>query len=420
MNPQLKPVEKKRIPPTAVDVQNLLAAIRKVEQRHKVRIPHDNRQTEAPDNSPTRNPLRLREVLDALAAFCVSKPKETIAISVEWKQLPEMRIVLFIANNDEVEDETQRHLGDMWRLMQAMASVYRQNLLDSEKDSELEDLSHRFSELCLNFSFDKWKHRLNSKLSALLSISIVDLPDTDPFLAARQHILGLALLYTRENAKIGKPEDRVKWRQFTVYLRETQDAIEAFLQTEPFHGPNSGRFVEFPALEKYLRKVTTPLNQLNALKAATRSPQCRKLFMCPFDIKALSSTAKVATVPNTAKDWEGVFEMAASVHREEYLMDMDVVTEECQHIAREAVRRHVSVHAEVKLAVHAIQTKNESYTYIGVSKLSCRGCQVFLSALNAVHNKRFFTKGSHGKCYYPGLYISWISSKTGGFISKVL
>ena len=62
------------------------------------------------------------------------------------------------------------------------------------------------------------------------------------------------------------------------------------------------------------------------------------------------------------------------------------------------------VHCECKLVLHFLkQSPNQPrpYSYIGVSKLSCRGCNVFLSALNKVFGSKFYTKGCHHKWYYP-------------------
>jgi hypothetical protein len=42
-----------------------------------------------------------------------------------------------------------------------------------------------------------------------------------------------------------------------------------------------------------------------------------------------------------------------------------------------------------------------AYTYIGISKLSCRGCEIFIRAFNKVHHTKFVSKGQHHKAYYP-------------------
>ena len=71
--------------------------------------------------------------------------------------------------------------------------------------------------------------------------------------------------------------------------------------------------------------------------------------------------------------------------------------------------RDIVIHCEVRILLHIFNTENENenensgtskaYTYIGVSKLSCRGCQAFFESVNRVHKTRFVTKGSHSKAY---------------------
>jgi len=57
--------------------------------------------------------------------------------------------------------------------------------------------------------------------------------------------------------------------------------------------------------------------------------------------------------------------------------------------------------------VHIFKTEQDNpqlskaYTYVGVSKLSCHGCNSFFHAFNLVHGTAFMTKGSHAKSYYP-------------------
>lgn len=82
-------------------------------------------------------------------------------------------------------------------------------------------------------------------------------------------------------------------------------------------------------------------------------------------------------------------------------MDMHVISADAAYMSREAISMHTAVHCELKIALQAIRGGNKMYSYIAVSKLSCRGCQVWLQAFNKVHYTRFCTRGSHGKAYYP-------------------
>lgn len=65
------------------------------------------------------------------------------------------------------------------------------------------------------------------------------------------------------------------------------------------------------------------------------------------------------------------------------------------------------VHCECSL-IEYLETKDGSswdkvppYNYIGVSKLSCCACHLWIEAFNELDGRTFFTKGSHGKWYWP-------------------
>ena len=62
------------------------------------------------------------------------------------------------------------------------------------------------------------------------------------------------------------------------------------------------------------------------------------------------------------------------------------------------------IHCECRLALHFLTqppSLPRPYSYIGVSKLSCRACDIFLTAVNRVFRSNFTTKGSYLKWYYP-------------------
>lgn len=63
----------------------------------------------------------------------------------------------------------------------------------------------------------------------------------------------------------------------------------------------------------------------------------------------------------------------------------------------------VPVHCEVMLAVHFRKQGIKPVEYIGVSKLSCYSCLVFLDCLNATTHTgpQFLTRGCHGSVYFP-------------------
>ncbi|KAG0632749.1 hypothetical protein HOY80DRAFT_897586, partial [Tuber brumale] len=41
------------------------------------------------------------------------------------------------------------------------------------------------------------------------------------------------------------------------------------------------------------------------------------------------------------------------------------------------------------------------FSYIGVSKLSCSACRIWIEAFNELSRRRVYTRGLHGKWYWP-------------------
>lgn len=119
------------------------------------------------------------------------------------------------------------------------------------------------------------------------------------------------------------------------------------------------------------------LSQLDILGRVVRSPRCRQLSFLPFNIlRQPSISTKSTVVPQTAKDWENVLERAAGIHYDLYEMDMEVVSSDAAYMARETIAKNTAIHCELKIAIQEMKGGNTMYSYIGVSKLACRGCEV--------------------------------------------
>lgn len=60
-----------------------------------------------------------------------------------------------------------------------------------------------------------------------------------------------------------------------------------------------------------------------------------------------------------------------------------------------------------KFFLHIAKTESEdknlanAFSYIGMPKLFCKGCDAFIGAYNCVHGTSFLTRGTHGKAYWP-------------------
>lgn len=115
----LKPILNASATASADDFQMLLACIHKFEEGDSLQTPgqrYSDRQhiTQQPENSPIRDPLRLSEVLDAIANFCVSQEKgEVIAIGLK---VTSADAEITVATNSDVDGYTgvSEHGALLW------------------------------------------------------------------------------------------------------------------------------------------------------------------------------------------------------------------------------------------------------------------------------------------------------------------
>lgn len=301
-------------------------------------------------------------------------------------------------------------------------SLQRESPQAKIKDPNFQAIQHKFIRLCLAFSFKKLQHRVNAKFSKFCAVSTKGLAAAHPFHRVRKSVCMLEYFFTQElNPRYGKPkpEDDKLWALLYVCLCDVKESVYEFLGRGGFQGEDGIRILHFLKLETYLKKITSIFNSISILIKASVSPQCRDIFMFRFKLQTLPAlSCKVASIPETAADWEKVLETALA-HNNRYgirdktgtqVMDIDVIAADTAYMARDVISRNPTVHCETKLmvAIHKAQLEQPSlpraYSYIGVSKLSCNGCDCFIRAFNHIHNTTWVTKGSHGKSYYPWFF----------------
>ena len=79
----------------------------------------------------------------------------------------------------------------------------------------------------------------------------------------------------------------------------------------------------------------------------------------------------------------------------------------------EVVRRKPTVHAELAMILAMDKGEIEHvFPYIGVSKVSCIMCSIYIDAFNAVTRQKIATKGSRGKAY-PGWFWPSLPDRDG-------
>ena len=352
--------------PSQLDVQNLLAAISKIERKEKSQValqrltPRD--EGNPPRFSPRRQHWRLAKSLDSLANLCVSETNHEViatALRVDYKA---ESIELIVASNTNVQDSTVSHLQEIWRTLQRMSTLSHEKLnLDplrktpprNVEDAQVSELSDEFIQLCLEFSFSRLQKRVNNKFDRFSAIEVHNSNPEDPFQKVQTLVRTLEAVFTRdEGAIIGKPshDDTEKWMGLWKSLKATKKAIDTFLNNGGFRAEDIAGAQAFSGYESYLRKVESFANDIEVLVKLTISPQCKQLFACKFKVTSLCGEfEKASSVPQTPKDWETVLEKALLFRNaykpseaEEYVINVRRIEEDTAFMARrdQAGSRH--------------------------------------------------------------------------------
>ena len=434
--------------PSPSDVQDLIAAIAKIERKERTQAaslpltPKD--ESPPPRSSPTRQNWRLSKTLDSLANLCVSETNHEVIATALRVNDNARSIELIIASNTNVQDSTVAHLQEIWKTLRRISTLsHKYRPLDPEADTpprnvdnaQVSDLSSKLVQLCLEFSFSRLQKRINKNFHHFSAIDANNSDPECPFQIVRRWVNVLEKVFTRDNgARIGKPrhDDTGAWATLWVYLKSTKRAIDTFFDDEGF------RAEDVAGAESYLRKVVSFVNDIEVLAKVANSPQCQRLFTFTFKVTPLRGpVAKAISVPQTPKEWETVFEKALLIRNEcnhgeeeDYLIDVERIEEDTAYMAQKAIQQDIVIHCEVRILLHICEIENENpnipkaYTYIGVSKLSCRGCRAFFISFNRVHKTGFVTKGSHNKSYWPWQFppsfpnSDSVLSRTYRFIAK--
>lgn len=116
------------------------------------------------------------------------------------------------------------------------------------------------------------------------------------------------------------------------------------------------------------------------------------------------------SLPNSTDEWRDVVNYALeSINKakeqacvELYEEIPSKVTSDIKKIINKPCNHQIYAHCECTLLAHMHANWDQKFlSYIGVSKLSCRGCFFTMQAVNTVYQTNFHTQGCHNKWYYP-------------------
>lgn len=165
-------------------------------------------------------------------------------------------------------------------------------------------------------------------------------------------------------------------------------------------------------LRRQIEKLTSHHRYFQALIAFAHSPRLRLAFTLAESVETVSlqtvtPTGEIA-VPTSATSWAKALHDLCDVHQFQVLEERaKPIIDYLESHHHQASVPH-QVHSECALVAHYDLERTASvgyappFSYIGVSKLSCKPCHLWLSAYNTRPGApRFYTRGSHGKWYFP-------------------
>ena len=155
-------------------------------------------------------------------------------------------------------------------------------------------------------------------------------------------------------------------------------------------------------LRRALEKLTSLTRHIGCLFSFAYSPRLRYAFKYHMSTATVPEQTRTIALPESQEQWERFLEVAAAkkLHWQEGEA-MELAKRFSENI------RVCSPHCECALTQYLTTRHGDSwdnvpaFSYIGVSKLSCSACQVWLEAFNEVGPQKFYTGGTHGKWSWP-------------------
>ncbi|KAF8416745.1 hypothetical protein EV426DRAFT_396420 [Tirmania nivea] len=397
------------------------------------------------------SPGRGAIVMDALASICVSQATgEVFAIGLQFNHKDSILDILIAGNHDKNDSlrKAKQHLENVLRKVKELGNLYAE---ERKKDGDVAKWKKWKDNSPPKVSYPKG-HRITQRAMELLAIIVkhsaaklhrrIAKRLTD-FIALSQELLG----YVKSKQNTARPaeedDEHKKEMQFLENLLEIAGCITYIYEAlgkEPrelkpealnficlelltawsnfdvlkaAHKHDVFRYVEkfsprnsFPLMH-YLEKVLSIYGYFTTLMNWARSPFLRVSLSMTTRVQVLAESSKAPSLPTNEDAWEAVLnDLFESANVDP--TDQSFVAESAKHAwlryrPKRAKLKRCPIHCEVALVQHYHQSSSivPPLCYIGVSKLSCLCCHLFLREFAKETKKNFKTRGTHSKIYYP-------------------
>ncbi|RPA91092.1 hypothetical protein L873DRAFT_1795108 [Choiromyces venosus 120613-1] len=344
--------------------------------------------------------VRTFPILDGLAHISVSrKESQVVAIGLQLNS-QKQEIRLTVAENQNVTHGLVNHLTKIRRRLQALLVEYEKNrggrwdkseLRSPEMPKKSKGLRRFMKELLKRHVF---LHQQGFELSLykvvvawLLAIEVVSkLHDNpkDKLTESEWELVYFQSILANKHVRIVLADRK----EFGCELLAQE--LGDHLSQDPFQ------------LRYTLGGLASLPRHIETLFGFAHSPRLQPALRYHLLTSTVPKKAHTVKFPASPQKWKSFLEVACDKH---YDFQETQVVELAKGFG--SSKWVCPVHCECGLIQYLYTNQRNKwdrvppFSYIGVSKLSCSACRIWIETFNKQSGRRFYTRGSHGKWYWP-------------------
>lgn len=371
--------------------------------------------------------VRTFKVLDALASLAVSRHEgQVVSIGLQL-DIDANTITLTIAENDPVSPETAQYVGTTWDRLRDLSEVYADDraghpAVETWRNwggqsppvpshlTPAERIIASLAENVYTFTEKKFRRRINRWWPQLRTF-------TNAFIRAKNHklnemesLLRVAVLSFRmglDALDVKNDQSCVNWSDVVDLMNSAAAAATKLLDNKYHLETWTNDMKADFALRRALEKVTSHHRYFTELVGFAHSPRLHRFFSLRTSIDTVPDSFDNVpryTLPGTQAAWLTLLQ--------DICADAPELTGKPGLLAEVSATLHGKVsgddqdpcvHSECGLVAYYERHRGQGgpppFSYIGVSKLCCMPCHLWLQALSERTGRNYYTRGSHGKWY---------------------
>ncbi|KAG0640298.1 hypothetical protein HOY80DRAFT_1136096 [Tuber brumale] len=369
--------------------------------------------------------IQTFRILDAFSSLSVCKPKSQVVAFASQPDPAKKETTLTIAENKNVQDGLDTYVREIWEGLRKLSIMYASSRPEGlDKNGRMLEVP---GEIGLPLKVEIYRtisrHTLLKQLKRVEALrdplrEFMDEvlayrgdtypQDFDEELLTLSHGVDKTARDPRDPHNGRDPTDEE--REFIPLTSIAANDQAAIVLTAGDHdgcekiAEKLNLSKEHPAerpfpLRHTIEKLISQSGHINNLFEFANSPSLSPALQNNLIISTVTKQTRSAELPKSPGEWELILNSAN-------LGDPGSRRTAAEELAGYKTKR-CPVHSECKLVQHfSTGPGNQGdlippFNYLGVSKLSCSACRVWLEAFNELGGQQFYTRGSHGAWYWP-------------------